>query len=265
LAVLRQGDWYIVACPRAASPFDATEQEPPYPNRYVRNMLLLADMLKTRARGFRLRGERPLALRVGISHGEAAGAVIGSHKSFYCLYGDTVNTAARMCKYAAPDQIHCSAAFAEYVLRLGMPSFRCTSRGLTEVKGKGVMETFDITLEAEAYRLASLAAEGSRVWSRAASAASEKASRRLSIRDYFFAHESSTGNVALAVDDLSLKGRAWALDPRHRIGADFVFRDRECVCPPPNPNPPPPPTRFPPRRRAPPRVAGCARGNLPVS
>ena len=74
--------------------------------------------------GAALRGAQAISLKVGISHGDAAGAVIGSHKSFYCLYGDTINTAARMCKYAGPDRIHCTAAFADYVRRLGAASIQ---------------------------------------------------------------------------------------------------------------------------------------------
>ena len=45
-------------------------------------------------------------------------------RCFYCLYGDTINTAARMCKYAGPDRIHCTAAFADYVRRLGAASIQ---------------------------------------------------------------------------------------------------------------------------------------------
>ena len=52
--------------------------------------------------------------QVGINAGPTAGAVIGSLRAFYCLYGDTINTAARMCKYGG-DQLHCTAAFAERV------------------------------------------------------------------------------------------------------------------------------------------------------
>ncbi len=33
---------------------------------------------------------------MGVSCGPAAGAVLGEHRRFYCIYGDTVNLAARM-------------------------------------------------------------------------------------------------------------------------------------------------------------------------
>eukprot|EP00291_Cryptomonas_curvata_P021063 CAMPEP_0172172290 /NCGR_PEP_ID=MMETSP1050-20130122/12361_1 /TAXON_ID=233186 /ORGANISM="Cryptomonas curvata, Strain CCAP979/52" /LENGTH=507 /DNA_ID=CAMNT_0012843807 /DNA_START=379 /DNA_END=1899 /DNA_ORIENTATION=+ len=71
------GDLYIVACPRAAKPFDEAEQGAPYPDAYARSMLLLADTLKTLAKRFRFGDDLALSLKVGISHGDAAGAVIG--------------------------------------------------------------------------------------------------------------------------------------------------------------------------------------------
>ena len=39
-------DWYIVACPRAACPFDRSEQALDYPERYTLAMLLLAEELQ---------------------------------------------------------------------------------------------------------------------------------------------------------------------------------------------------------------------------
>ena len=39
-------DWYIVACPRAACPFDTEAQALNYPERYSLAMLLLAEELQ---------------------------------------------------------------------------------------------------------------------------------------------------------------------------------------------------------------------------
>ena len=47
-------------------------------------------------------------LQVGMHTGPAAGAVIGSLRAFYCIYGPAVNTASRLCKYGKPGQICCS-------------------------------------------------------------------------------------------------------------------------------------------------------------
>jgi len=43
--------------------------------------------------------------------GKAAGAVIGKVRAFYCIYGQTVNTASRLCKYASLGHMHCSQGF----------------------------------------------------------------------------------------------------------------------------------------------------------
>jgi adenylate cyclase len=64
--------------------------------------------------------------------------VIGKRKFTYDLYGDTVNTAARMEAQGLPDEIQVSeevfeALRDEYVLEL---------RGPVEIKGKGVMNTY---------------------------------------------------------------------------------------------------------------------------
>ena len=141
------GEWYIVACPRAAKAFDPVEQAAPYPTEYTVSMAQLADELQTIARRYTV-SEAPLWLRVGINRGPIAGAVIGRHRAFYTLYGDTVNTAARMCKYAGV-AVHCTATFRDAVEAAGVDFLRCESRGEREVKGKGWMETFELHVDSD--------------------------------------------------------------------------------------------------------------------
>ena len=141
------GEWYIVACPRAAKAFDPVEQAAPYPTEYTVSMAQLADELQTIARRYTV-SEAPLWLRVGINRGPIAGAVIGRHRAFYTLYGDTINTAARMCKYAGV-AVHCTATFRDAVEAAGVDFLRCESRGEREVKGKGRMETFELHVDSD--------------------------------------------------------------------------------------------------------------------
>ena len=108
------GDSYVVACRRAACPFDAEEQAAPYPPDYAVDMVLLAGELQRAAGRHELWDGRRLTLRVGVAFGPAAGCVLGSHRSFYCLVGNTVNTASRMCKYAR-GAVHTTAEFAAVV------------------------------------------------------------------------------------------------------------------------------------------------------
>ena len=98
---------------------------------------------------------------MGLHSGPLAGAIVGSYRSFYCLYGDTINTAARMCKYACRDAVHASPAFSADVRKAADCCTRpgasgtgedsekggveMVSRGVTFIKGKGCMETFDLS------------------------------------------------------------------------------------------------------------------------
>jgi hypothetical protein len=103
-------------------------------------MVFLADALRAIAETHRI-GLSPLWLRVGIHSGPLVGAVVGLFKAFYCLYGDTVNTAARMCKYAGQDHILASAAFAD-ALRPTLPvGISCKETQEIIVKGKGLVTT----------------------------------------------------------------------------------------------------------------------------
>jgi uncharacterized membrane protein len=84
---------------------------------------------------------------VGLAHGPAAGAVIGTLRAFYCLYGDTVNTAARMCKSAPPGHIHCTETFSVLVAEAGTVCKGICShdRGIKEIKGKGAMRIYELS------------------------------------------------------------------------------------------------------------------------
>ena len=142
-------DWYIVACPRAAKPFDETEQGQDYPDKYYLAMVVLADELKRIAKRLCLRDGCPCWLKVGLHCGPVAGAVIGCYRAFYCLYGDTINTSARMCKYAGMDKVHCSGDFAQQLARSKFSSILLESQGVQDIKGKGPMETFNVSIEEE--------------------------------------------------------------------------------------------------------------------
>jgi class 3 adenylate cyclase len=79
-----------------------------------------------------------VGFRIGISSGPVVGGVIGTHKFQYDIWGDTVNTAARMESHGVPGRIHVSAATHEMI----KGQFVCEPRGTIEVKGKGEMRTW---------------------------------------------------------------------------------------------------------------------------
>ena len=80
----------------------------------------------------------PLQARIGIHTGPIIAGVIGTHKFVYDVWGDTVNTASRMESHSLPGRIQLSSATRA---ALGN-SFRLERRGVIEVKGKGMMETY---------------------------------------------------------------------------------------------------------------------------
>jgi len=77
-------------------------------------------------------------IRVGIHSGPVAAAVVGTTKLSYEVWGDTVNTASRMESTGEGGRIQVSAAVRDRLRDV----YEFESRGSTEIKGKGPMETF---------------------------------------------------------------------------------------------------------------------------
>ncbi len=77
-------------------------------------------------------------MRFGIHTGEVIGGIVGTEKYIYDIFGDTVNTAARMEQFSEPMKINVSEA----VFRLAPPGYHFTPRPPAEVKGKGTMQMY---------------------------------------------------------------------------------------------------------------------------
>ncbi|HUG74947.1 MAG TPA: adenylate/guanylate cyclase domain-containing protein [Acidimicrobiia bacterium] len=83
-------------------------------------------------------GESSVAFRIGIDTGRGVGAVIGTHKFTYDVWGDAVNTASRMESHGVPGRIQVTSRYRQLL----DGRYRFESRGEIEVRGKGSMETW---------------------------------------------------------------------------------------------------------------------------
>merc|ERR1712048_1047157 len=85
----------------------------------------------------------PIQVRVGIHSGPCVAGVIGHKKFAYDIWGDAVNTAARMESHGEAMRLHCSS---DTRLLLG-DEFKCVPRAPMKVKGKGEMETYFVVAD----------------------------------------------------------------------------------------------------------------------
>ena len=91
-----------------------------------------------------LKNGEKITLKIGINSGRVTAGVVGFHKPQFSLVGDTVNTASRMASCAEKNTIQISKD--TYNLVGDTKNFNC-KLNMVEIKGKGKMETFTITLQ----------------------------------------------------------------------------------------------------------------------
>jgi len=79
-----------------------------------------------------------LDIRIGIHSGSLIAGIIGVKKFAYDIWGDTVNTAARMEQSSEPGKVNISAA----TYMLVKEEYVCTYRGKIDAKGKGELDMY---------------------------------------------------------------------------------------------------------------------------
>jgi class 3 adenylate cyclase/HAMP domain-containing protein len=102
------------------------------------------DMLKVAAEA-KTRDGTGLQLRIGVNSGPVVAGIIGTHKFAYDLWGDAVNTAARMEHYGQPGRIQLTESTYSRVRH----RYHFESRGYLDIKGKGRMLTYLVINENE--------------------------------------------------------------------------------------------------------------------
>lgn len=85
-------------------------------------------------------GDATFEMRIGIHSGSVVASIVGVKKFSYDIWGDTVNTAARMEQNSEPGKINIS----ETTYALVKDIFNCTYRGEIEAKNKGFMKMYFI-------------------------------------------------------------------------------------------------------------------------
>ncbi|CAB9513648.1 Receptor-type guanylate cyclase gcy [Seminavis robusta] len=85
-----------------------------------------------------------LALRVGLHSGPVTAGVLRGEKARFQLFGDTVNTAARMESNGQRNRIHASQETADILIGMGKEHWLDAREEFVHCKGKGDLQTYFI-------------------------------------------------------------------------------------------------------------------------
>jgi len=113
-------------------------QTPNHLNNILQAAMELQEFMKELAKKRKKEGKEYFEMRVGVHCGPLIAGVVGSKKFAYDIWGDTVNTAARMEQSCVPGKINVSQS----VVDLAHEFFDFTYRGEIEAKNKGQMAMY---------------------------------------------------------------------------------------------------------------------------
>ena len=83
-----------------------------------------------------------LAMRFGLNSGPVTAGVLRGERARFQLFGDTVNTAARMESTGITNQIHVSKKTADLIVAAGYQNWITARVDLVEAKGIGSIQTY---------------------------------------------------------------------------------------------------------------------------
>jgi len=109
----------------------------------VRASLHIRDMIARLNKMRRENGLLTFEFRFGLHVGPIIAGVVGRKKFEYDIWGDTVNTAARMEQNSEEGRINISGQTYELI----KGSFECTPRGRIDAKNKGLMDMYFVERE----------------------------------------------------------------------------------------------------------------------
>jgi adenylate cyclase len=109
----------------------------------------IMDYVKVRKTEKEAKGEFAFELRIGINSGPVVAGIVGLKKFSYDIWGDTVNTAARMENNGESGKINISGTTYEMI----KDKFTCVHRGKITAKNKGEIDMYFIDRRLNSARL----------------------------------------------------------------------------------------------------------------
>lgn len=122
------GDAYMAVCGLPAG-------DPMHAQNIMMAALEIRDFMKTRNNE---PGSKSFNIRIGIHSGPVVAGIVGTKKFAYDIWGDSVNTAARMEQNSEKGKINISKKSYDLVKE----EFVCTYRGELAAKNKGTMKMY---------------------------------------------------------------------------------------------------------------------------
>jgi len=121
------GDAYLAVC-------GMPEENKEHVHNIVQSAIEMVEYLRARSEHSEVKWQ----MRIGIHSGQVVGGVVGVRKYVYDVFGDTVNTVARMQEHSEPMRINIS----ESAYCLVRDRFSFIEREMISVKGKGRMQMY---------------------------------------------------------------------------------------------------------------------------
>ncbi|CAB9511970.1 Receptor-type guanylate cyclase gcy [Seminavis robusta] len=132
------GDCYVAA---AGLPEPRTDHAPAVA-RFAHECQTKMDELTTQMEETLGPDTGDLSMRIGIHSGPVTAGVLRGERSRFQLFGDTVNTTARLESTGKPGRIHCSLETAKLLQQMGKGKWLTPREDKVVAKGKGALTTF---------------------------------------------------------------------------------------------------------------------------